>query len=99
MADAGSKPYLWMLCGSFSFTIMAVLAFGLTRECDWPIVASARAAFAAMFAALLAFLAGAKLVFLRPRRLWIRSIAGSCSMICTFYAFAKLPTVDVLTLT
>jgi len=99
MTDAGSKPYIWMLCGSFSFTIMAELAYGLTRECDWTIVAIARSAFAASFAALLAMLLGAKLVFLRPLRLWIRSTAGSCSMLCTFYAFAKLPTVDVLTLT
>lgn len=99
MTVPGTKPYLWMLCGSFSFTIMAELAYGLTRECDWPVVAIARAAFAAIFASFLAYLVGAKLIFLRPRRLWIRSIAGSCSMVCTFYAFANLPTVDVLTLT
>lgn len=99
MTSPGVQPYVWMLCGSVSFTVMAELAFGLTRETDWPLVASVRAGFAAVFAALLAYGAGARLVFWRPARLWIRSLAGSCSMVCTFYAFAKLPTVDVLTLT
>ena len=88
-----------MLAGSFSFTGMAAFASILTRTCDWQAVAIARAGLVALMAALLAYLAGAKLVFLRPRRLWIRSIAGSCSMICTFYAFSKLPVADVLTLT
>src|SRR5258707_193050 len=41
---------------------------------------------------------GARLVFW-PWRLWVRSVAGSCSMVCTFFAFAKLPAADVLTLT
>jgi drug/metabolite transporter (DMT)-like permease len=99
MSDDRSRPYVLMLCGSFSFTIMAELAHVLTRECDWPVVAIARSVLAAAFAGLLAYLAGAKLVFFRPLRLWIRSIAGSCSMVCTFFAFAKLPAVDVLTLT
>ena len=88
-----------MLAGSFSFTGMAAFAKILTEHCDWQIVAIARAGLVALLAALMAYLAGAKLVFLRPRRLWIRSIAGSCSMVCTFYAFSKLPMADVLTLT
>lgn len=99
MKDSGTKPYIYMLCGSFSFTIMAELAHVLTRECDWPVVAIARSLLAAVFAGVMAKLSGARLVFFRPMRLWIRSIAGSCSMVCTFYAFAKLPAVDVLTLT
>jgi drug/metabolite transporter (DMT)-like permease len=88
-----------MLAGSASFTGMAAFAHVLTRHCDWQAVAIARAGLVALFAAILAWFAQAKLVFLRPRRLWIRSIAGSCSMLCTFYAFSKLPVADVLTLT
>lgn len=88
-----------MLAGSFSFTGMAAFASILSQKCDWQSIAIARAGLVAVMAALLAYLAGAKLVFLRPRRLWIRSIAGSCSMICTFYAFSRLPVADVLTLT
>lgn len=88
-----------MLAGSLSFTGMAAFAHVLTRRCDWQAIAIARAGLVAIMAGLLAYLAGAKLVFLRPKRLWIRSIAGSCSMVCTFYAFSRLPVADVLTLT
>ena len=99
MTQSDARPYVWMLCGSFSFTLMAELAYVLTRQCDWQAVAIARAGLVAALAGLMAYLAGAKLVFLRPKRLWIRSISGSCSMVCTFYAFSKLPVADVLTLT
>jgi drug/metabolite transporter (DMT)-like permease len=87
-----------MLCGSFSFTLMAELAHVLTRECDWQTVAVFRAGLVALFAAVLARVVRARLVFW-PWRLWVRSLAGSCSMLCTFYAFGKLPTADVVTLT
>ncbi len=87
-----------MLCGSFSFTLMAELAHVLTRETDWQTVAVFRAGLVAAFAALMAWAGGAKLVFW-PWRLWVRSVAGSGSMLCTFYAFGKLPTADVVTLT
>src|SRR5213595_3128324 len=99
MSRPGTQPYLWMLAGSFSFTGMAAFASILAKKCDWQAIAIARAGLVALMAALLAYLAGAKLVFLRPKRLWVRSIAGSCSMICTFYAFSRLPVADVLTLT
>lgn len=98
MSHPNTRPYVWMLCGSFSFTIMAELAHGLTREHDWQTVAVFRAALVAAFAAGIAWGAGAKLVFW-PWRLWVRSVAGSCSMLCTFYAFGQLPTADVVTLT
>jgi drug/metabolite transporter (DMT)-like permease len=78
---------------------MAEFAHVLTRECDWQAVAVARAGLVAVLAGVMAVLARAKLVFLRPWRLWVRSLAGSCSMVFTFYAFGRLPAADVLTLT
>ncbi|MBY0513639.1 MAG: DMT family transporter [Gemmataceae bacterium] len=99
MTHPDARPYVMMLGGSFSFTLMAELAFVLTRQCDWQTVAVFRAGLVAAFAAGMAWLAGAKLVFWRPWRLWVRSVAGSCSMVCTFYAFSRLPTADVVTLT
>ncbi|MFO0798899.1 MAG: DMT family transporter [Gemmataceae bacterium] len=98
MTRPDARPYLWMLSGSFSFTLMAEFAHVLTRACDWQLVAVARAGLVALLAAVIAGVAGAKLVFW-PWRLWVRSVAGSCSMVCTFYAFARLPAADVLTLT
>jgi drug/metabolite transporter (DMT)-like permease len=59
----------------------------------------ARSSLALLFASLLALLGGARLVLFEPRILWVRSIAGSISMVCTFYALTHLPTSHVLTLT
>jgi drug/metabolite transporter (DMT)-like permease len=84
-----------MLCGSFSFTLMAELAHDLSLDNDWRVVVVFRAALVAAFAALTARARGAKLVFW-PWRLWVRSVAGSCSMLCTFYAFAKLPAAAIV---
>lgn len=99
MTTPDTRPYVLMLCGSFSFTLMAVLARVLIGEIDWQTVAVFRAGLVAVFAAVMAWAAGAKLVFWRPWRLWLRSIAGSCSMLCTFYSFSRLPVSDVVTLT
>lgn len=102
MSQSGSRPYVWMLCGTFSFTFMVELAYELTqvsRVCDWQTVAIARSSLVALFAGLMAWAAGARLVFRGPAQLWIRSIAGSFSMVCTFYSFGHLPAVDVVTLT
>ena len=51
------------------------------------------------FAAILAMAAGKRLVFFRPRKLWMRSIAGSISLVCGFYAMTHYPVSEVLTLT
>jgi drug/metabolite transporter (DMT)-like permease len=90
-----------MLCGCFSFAWMGHLAGALGRQhsCDWRLVALARCALALLFAVALARLAGARLVLWRPGILWVRSLAGSVSMVCTFYAFTQLRISEVLTLT
>jgi drug/metabolite transporter (DMT)-like permease len=106
MSQSDPRPYLWMLCGAFAFAVMAVLAEDLTRKpapdadprCDWQTVAVFRAALVAAFAAVLAWHAGAKLVWLRPWRLWVRSVSGSLSMVGAFYAFGHLHAEDVVTL-
>src|SRR5262249_11335422 len=43
--------------------------------------------------------AGARLVLWQPGTLWVRSLAGSTSLLCTFYALSRLPVADVLALT
>jgi drug/metabolite transporter (DMT)-like permease len=73
--------------------------FAHALRCDWQIIAFARTFLALMFALGLAGLARVPLVFWRPRVLWVRSIAGSVSLVCTFFALTRLPVSDVLTLT
>ena len=86
-----------MLCGCFAFAWMSELAHILT--CDWRIIAMGRSLLAFVFALSLALSCGAHLVLWRPRILWLRSIAGSLSLLCTFYALSKLSAAEVLTLT
>ncbi len=88
-----------MLCGSFAFAWMTSLAHLLRDDCDWRVIALARSGLAMLFAVALARAAGARLVFLRPGTLWVRSVAGSVSLVCTFYALSRLPPHVVLTLT
>lgn len=87
-----------MLWASLSFTLMATFTRWAGDYCDWRLIAFARASLAGVFALILAKAVGAKLVFWRPRILWMRSLAGSLSMFCNFYALAHLPVSDTLTL-
>ena len=97
-ADETSAPYVWMLLGCLVFTFMGKFTEALGTSCSWQVIALVRAAMAFVFAAMLARAAGAVLVFWRPRILWVRSIAGSCSLVCNFYAMTHMPLPEVLTL-
>jgi drug/metabolite transporter (DMT)-like permease len=88
-----------MLAGSGLFAIMSAFAHALGERCDWPWVALVRSILVWLLALGLAWSAGVRLVWLRPLTLWWRSLAGSLSMLCTFYALTHLPISDVLTLT
>jgi drug/metabolite transporter (DMT)-like permease len=90
-----------MVCGSLAFALMATMAHALGSDwdCDWRVIAVSRTFLAMVFATALTLAAGARLVFWGPRSLWIRSIAGSISLVCTFFAFTRLPVSHVLTLT
>ncbi|MEW4570470.1 DMT family transporter [Tautonia sp. JC769] len=93
------RSALWMLVGAVSFAVMGALTHALGPRCDWLIVALTRAVFMFGSAWLLAVSAGVRLAVFRPPTLWIRSLAGSVSLICNFYAMSVLPVADALTLT
>lgn len=95
----GTHPYVWMLFAALSFAVMGALTHAAGAEIDWRIIAVTRASLACAFATALAAWGGAKLVVLGSRTLWVRSIAGSISLACTFYALTRLPVGDTLTLT
>jgi drug/metabolite transporter (DMT)-like permease len=88
-----------MLLGSMAFALMSTMAHALAGSCDWQLIALARSSLAFLFAAILARSAGVRLVVWRPRTLWMRSLAGSLSLVGTFFALTRLPVSDVLTLT
>jgi drug/metabolite transporter (DMT)-like permease len=87
-----------MLVGSLAFAWMGILAHEVGAVFSWQLIALVRCAMPLVIVAFLALAGGAKLVFFRPRILWMRSLAGSCSLIGTFYALPLLPVADVFTL-
>ncbi len=87
-----------MLFGSFSFAWMGILAHEVGKVYDWQVLAIIRCSIPIAILGSLALATGVKLVFFRPRILWMRSIAGSFSLIGTFYALPLLPVADVFTL-
>jgi len=93
------KPYLWMLAGCVSFSIMAALANQAGQVFAWQWVALLRALLVFVFVVVYALHAKQPLVFWRPYTLWMRSIAGSISLVASFYALTRLPISTVLTLT
>lgn len=100
MPTPGLRPYIWMLCGCAWFTAMALFTQALGQQnCQWQVAALARSGLATCFAFLLAAGTNTRLVLFRPRVLWVRSFAGSCSMLSTFYALTHMPASDVLTIT
>jgi drug/metabolite transporter (DMT)-like permease len=96
---AAPRPATWIITSAVFFAVMSAFAHALGTRCDWLTVALVRAVF--MFGAAVALVraAGAELVVWRPRTLWMRSLAGTFSLVCSFYALStRLPLGDFLTL-
>lgn len=92
-------PYVWMLEACVIFTAMGTMAHALRNWCPWQIVAVFRASLVFVIVASISWYRGKRILALGPPTLWIRSIAGSLSMVCTFYALSNLPVSATLTLT
>ncbi len=93
------RPYLLMLWGAFAFAVMGAFTHAAAEHYDWQVIALARSMLAVSIAGLLAVKEKTPMVFFRPWTLWVRSIAGSLSVLCNFYALSRLPIADALTLT
>src|SRR5262245_6285139 len=92
------RPYVWMLIAAAAFAGMAAFARLLGPRLDWRLIALARSGLALVFAAMLVRATGGRFAVWRPPTLWMRSLAGSVSMVCTFYALTRLPVTEVLTI-
>jgi drug/metabolite transporter (DMT)-like permease len=95
---APRRAYLWMLLGAASFSVMSFLTHTLSGTFSWQTIAVFRAGVALVLTVVLAWTTGAKLVFWRPRALWIRSFAGSVALVANFYAMTHGPISEVLAL-
>lgn len=90
--------YAWMVSAMLAFASMGALAHGLRSQFGWEIIALARSTVMLTASAVLVVAGGVKLRLWRPPALWIRSIAGTMSMLCVFYSFTRLPVAIVVTL-
>ena len=93
-----ARAYLFMLSSSLAFAVMGALGHLAGERVDWRLVACARTLLAFVISVAFALSTGVRLVFLRPGILWVRSIAGSLSLLCYFYAVTHLPISTALTL-
>lgn len=98
---SGVLPYIWMLFGALAFASMGAFAHGLKTRCDWQVIALARAVVPLCVTGAMVLAGGVRVPVWRPVSLWVRSISGSGSLACTFYALTRpqLNVSDVLTLT
>lgn len=98
-APAHLAAYVWMLIGAVAFAVMGILTHAAGENADWRVIATVRTCLAFLFAALISRAYGTRLVFRGTPTLWMRSLAGSVSLLGTFYALSHLPVADALTLT
>ncbi|NBY00875.1 MAG: DMT family transporter [Planctomycetes bacterium] len=105
MNRSAFMPYLWMVNGCIAFTFMGNFTFALGHvsaigiSLDWQIIAFFRAFLVFLFSIILALAFRINPVVIGSRSLWLRSIAGSGSLVCSFYALTKLQLSLVLTVT
>lgn len=98
MKKKSLRPYLWMLAGSVAFSLMGTMTQLAGRGCSWQVTAVVRALVPLLLVALWARMAGARLVAWGPPVLWMRSLAGSCSLVMAFYVMSRLPLTEVYTI-
>lgn len=104
MKNPGLRPYLWILISGFAFSFMAILAPLAGRACNWQTVALSRCIVPLILLTAWARWDGAKLVLWGTPVLWVRSLAGSLSLVATFSVLASvhitnLQVTDIYTIT
>jgi drug/metabolite transporter (DMT)-like permease len=82
------------LFSGFAFSWMMTLTPLANQGCGWQLVAIFRCTIPLVVVTAWACWDGAKLTLGTPV-LWIRSLAGSCSLVATFYALTHLPVTEV----
>lgn len=97
MPDAPLRALAFMTAAAVFFAVMNAVARTLSRL-PFPLVACTRAAFGLAVAFALARARGISLVVHDRRTMRRRSVSGSLSMLCTFYALTHMPLADATAL-
>ncbi|HEV3026001.1 MAG TPA: DMT family transporter, partial [Planctomycetota bacterium] len=93
------RAYLWMLSSALSFSTMGALSRLLSDQSDWRFLALVRAALMLVFAGAIAWGTRTPFSILGTPILWMRSLVGSLSMICTYFTLTHdLPFAEATTL-
>lgn len=87
-----------MLFSAFCFALMGAFTHSLKDTFDWRVTGFARAFINFVLIVALARITAKPLIFKAPSSLWWRSIAGTISILCTFYVFARLPIAEATSL-
>ena len=91
--------YLWMLTGTASFATMGALSKLLGAHSDWRFLAFVRATLMLVFAGGIALAGRVPFSLAATPMLWMRSLVGSLSMLCTYYVLThELPFAEATTL-
>ncbi|HZE97181.1 MAG TPA: DMT family transporter [Planctomycetota bacterium] len=91
--------YVLMLCSALCFSSMGAMSRLLAVDSDWRFLALVRAALMLVFAGGIAAATKTRFSIRATPMLWMRSIVGSLSMICTYYALTHdLPFAEATTL-
>lgn len=90
--------YLWMLIGSIFFAAMSLLTESLGAHFSFTWIVAIRSLIAAIWMIGLTLASGHRLVFFKPRSLWMRSLAGCTAMLCLFYALTHYDVAVILSL-
>ena len=88
----------YMLGAAALMATMGALVHQVGTRSDWLVVALIRTLVMMVTSAILVQASGLPLAIWRPRTLWVRSVAGSFSLVCNFFALSHLPVADAVTL-
>ncbi|MEK7794006.1 MAG: DMT family transporter [Candidatus Hydrogenedentota bacterium] len=92
------QPAFEMFAASFAFATMSALTNHLGDRIPWALMAFFRIAITFVIAFASARALGIRIFVLAAPVMWLRSIAGTFGLLCTFHALTHMPVTDAVTL-
>lgn len=88
----------WMATGALGSACMGAVIRLVRDDIDWRVLVFARSTLGLAFALGILRLAKTRVPFPGPRELWLRTSAGACGILCSFYAATTIPVADAIVL-